>query len=319
MNSLAVHFGQCGIEDICGKTWSFERATALVNFRDFRRGGNVERQGRGCALVQQGCCRAFATSEKEQASNVGQIRKVRIATRPGGYKGGSQPKENALERSRTKVVRYCRDVKINIPAGDAHHFATFHQQFEQEEILTRNPSHNPLIVALGLDLTISEASIQSYNGGYLHFTLDDDGRVVVSKYVLSRNLGPDLAPLYRSWRNVPGSGRRRFVGAYFANDANLYLVGTPIRSVDLRLCIFNIIPGEKQKILRGVVLGVSYRGTILTSRCLLVRLRSISSVRRKVLVEAPLPREAVQKDLPEVADFLFGIEKPDYIKLSTGE
>lgn len=219
----------------------------------------------------------------------------------------------------SKLVRYCRDVKINIPAGDAHHFATFHQQFEQEEILTRNPSSNPLIVALGLDLTISEASIQSYNGGYLHFTLDDDGRVVVSKYVLSRNLGPDLAPLYRSWRNVPGSGRRRFVGAYFANDANLYLVGTPIRSVDLRLCIFNIIPGEKQKILRGVVLGVSYRGTILTSRCLLVRLRSISSVRRKVLVEAPLPREAVQKDLPEVADFLFGIEKPDYIKLSTGE
>jgi hypothetical protein len=218
----------------------------------------------------------------------------------------------------SKLVRYCVACKISIPADDGPHFAAFLQELELEEETTRTTS-NPLVVALGLNLTISEASIDAYSGGYLHFTLDDDGKVVASKYALSRKLGPDLTPLYRSWRTVPGLGRRRFVGAYFANDANLYLVGTPLRSVDLRLCVLNIIPGDKQPILRGLVLGVSYRGTIITSRCLFVRSDSIDPVSRKAFVKAPLSKEEFQKKFSEGADFLFGLEELAYIKISTGE
>ncbi|MDA9483079.1 hypothetical protein XI07_13790 [Bradyrhizobium sp. CCBAU 11445] len=193
------------------------------------------------------------------------------------------------------------------------------------------PPERGFIASLGIDKDIRKTSVDNYNGTYYNFTLDDDRKVVVSAYGLSRELGADQTPIYRSWRKLPNQKkRRRYVGAYFANTDNLYLVGTPIGAVDIRLSIFSIIPGEKQNMLRGMGLVFSHRRAILTGNSILVRAQHISSLQRNALMDKPLTKDDLQKilslskpamknELLEIVDYLYDLNNPTQIKYSTNE
>jgi hypothetical protein len=98
-----------------------------------------------------------------------------------------------------------------------------------------------LISALGLKTTKAHESISTYSGNYLLFTLDPDSNVVVTSIVLSQELGDDRAPIYKARRRVTRADTINFVGAYFANEHQLYLVGTPRGSVELLSDPFTVI------------------------------------------------------------------------------
>lgn len=175
------------------------------------------------------------------------------------------------------------------------------------------------IGALGLNSSICDTSTRFYRGPYLHFALDEDGRVVTSRCLLSSTVGTDGVPIFRSRRRIPSYGFRRYQGAYFANDSNLYLLATPLRSVDIRLSLFSIVSGERQDVLRGVVLGATRRSSVLTSRCALVRADRIGPGVRRTVFASPLLGHEVPSDLAEVNLYLHGTENPPFIKISTGE
>ncbi|MGY4509644.1 hypothetical protein [Bradyrhizobium sp. BWC-3-1] len=176
------------------------------------------------------------------------------------------------------------------------------------------------ISALGIDTDLSDKVIQKYSGNYLHFALDEEQNVVVARSRLSKQRGSDYAPIYRSWRQVPG-GVRRSLGAYFCSDENLYIIASPRSSVDLRMSLFNIIFDDEQVLLRGVTLSVA-EGAILTSRCMLAKESVFAHDVRQTLCAGPqteqylkaAPHDEKQrpsfKILAECARFLFGEEKP---------
>ncbi len=173
--------------------------------------------------------------------------------------------------------------------------------------------------ALGLQSSICEKSTSFFSGSYLHMALDDDANVVTSRCILSARLGHDRTPIYKLRRMVPSYGSRRYVGSYFCTATHLYLVGTPLASFDIRLSLFSVVSSERQAILRGIVLGVSPRSTILTSRCMLVRVDHIGLDLRRSVFAKPIPKDRLNPELVEVGEYLFGNEKVPYIKESTGE
>lgn len=217
------------------------------------------------------------------------------------------------------VATYAHKKKTTAPEELKQDIADLLDRYQIDINFANNLSAPHFIKALGLNTNICESSTEIHRGAYLHIALDDDARMVTSRCVLSGMLGNDGTPIYRSRRRVPSSGYRRYLGAYFANDSNLYLMGTPLGSVDIRLSLFSIVAGERQDVLRGLVLGVSQRGTILTSRCLLIRSHFFKPSLRKVIFSSPLPKGNVPPAIFELTDYLFGVEKPEYIKVSTGE
>jgi hypothetical protein len=206
------------------------------------------------------------------------------------------------------LVRHCISVQIEIPPELV--------PYKPRETFprTRKDREKTLIAALGLKTNKSEESIEFYNGNYLLFTLDLDANVVVSPHVLSSELGDDGAPIYRARRRVTDAGTVYFVGAYFANEHQLYLVGSPRGSVELRLSIFHIIHKTRQAMLRGSTLRVS-NNTIFSTRCVLVRDEFKLNVRR-TLVYGEHQKASFTEDHPEIANYLYGVENPPYIKIS---
>jgi hypothetical protein len=218
-------------------------------------------------------------------------------------------KKKATPELAQKLIKYSKKNRIEIPTDVLD---------RTSEELRQNTKNSSFIGELGINETISNISIKKYGGKYLLFSVDDDRNVVVARCVLSQALGSDLTPIYRSWRRT-AIGFRRFTGAYFFYDSQLYLVGSRPNSVDLRLSVFHVIPDEEQQILRGMALGVSPRGAILSSRCLLMSAREVRHTVRRKLCAATQPRASLQLLLPEAADFLFGEGEDVYIKLTTGE
>jgi hypothetical protein len=162
------------------------------------------------------------------------------------------------------LVLHCVRARIEIP-------------FVLERFIRLRKSPRPrkvraktLISALGLKTTKAHQSISTYSGNYLLFTLDPDSNVVVTSFTLSQELGDDGAPIYQARRKVTKTDIISFVGAYFANEHQLNLVGTPRESVELRLHIFHIIHLAKQTIIRGLNLRLS-NAQIFSTRCVLVR------------------------------------------------
>jgi hypothetical protein len=188
---------------------------------------------------------------------------------------------------------------------------------EQPQTEDQTETHS-FISALGINMTISEKSVKDFNGEYLHFALNDKEEVVTSKCYLSADLGADDAPIFLSSRQTD-VGILKSAGAYFCSDRNLYLIASPLDSVDLRMSVFNVIPGAPQMIIRGMVLGVSRTKTILSSRCVLISSEHIDDGSQRQLYEAPTARPSFEKkmvdELDEISTFLFGEQTVDYIKL----
>jgi hypothetical protein len=214
------------------------------------------------------------------------------------------------------AVAYCIRKNINIPEQIAPRFKHY---MPKKQLPAFPKAKGSLIDALGLELKKSQQSIRDYNGIWLLFTIDKDGDVVVSTYTLSRELGADGAPVFKATRKRSKKSIQHFVGAYFANEHQLYLIGTPNESVELRLAIFHIIVSTSQDVLRGAILRVS-EGIIISTRCVLVRSASIKDDKERELAAiGSHKREFVQQRNPEIADYLYGLENPPYIAVSQRE
>src|SRR5260221_9093116 len=85
------------------------------------------------------------------------------------------------------------------------------------------------IGSMGINSRALESSIEKYKGCYCLFVLNDDNELVTAQCILSKQLGSDKAPIYRSWRIVKAAGRRelwRYSGAYFTDRKHLFLVSS---------------------------------------------------------------------------------------------
>jgi hypothetical protein len=191
-----------------------------------------------------------------------------------------------------------------------------------------------LISAVGITDNIAEKTIRQYNGDYLQFSLDESFRIVTTRYGLTKTVGDDDAPILRAARNYPNRGLLKSSGAYFRAALNLYLVASPSDALDLRMSVFNVMPRdddqdltkeETQKVLRGLLLGVSLKNDMFNSRCVLISAASVSKEVEEALWIAPLDRSSFDKvkslddevELAKLSAFLFGEETVDFIKLLT--
>ncbi len=98
----------------------------------------------------------------------------------------------------------------------------------------RPPVHatKTLSDALGLEKNKADASLDRYCGRYLLFALEAEQKVIVTSYLLSKEKGKDGWPIFQARRRSPEGDLARSLGAYFANDHQLYLVGTPVDSIE---------------------------------------------------------------------------------------
>jgi hypothetical protein len=244
-------------------------------------------------------------------------------------RGRDRPKKKPSKEFALKLIRYCK-------AREGFHFSdtileglhsilepSKHALQSTEELENRRSTDEQItekqeearprsfISALGLKKTIAEKSIDDFSGHYLHFGLNDKDEIVTTKCCLSSELGEDEAPIFSSSRHYPDEGILQAAGAYFCFERNLYLLASPIDSVDLRLSVFNVIPRSRQNIIRGMVLGVTRTKTILSSRCVLVTADRINEAVLNQLYEKPCVRAAFAKisdEFSEISTFLFGEE-----------
>jgi hypothetical protein len=209
------------------------------------------------------------------------------------------------------TVRYC--IKAGLPVPQR--FASYKLEERKSEV----PDVSPIVQILGLKSNKSEESLNEYRGRYLLFTVDNKGKVVVSTYLLSREAGQEGAPVFKATRRRSKTSIQHFVGGYFANEHQLYLIGTPVKSVELRLAIFHVMPGEDQAMLRGAILRVS-DGPILATRGMLVRASKIPiAVKKKLIIKSHTKDDLKFHGQNEIADYLSGVDNPPYISVSVGE
>jgi hypothetical protein len=185
------------------------------------------------------------------------------------------------------------------------------------------------IPALGLTDGVATRSMKRFSGDYLHFSLNEDEKVITARCELKNELGGDGAPVYRSERWYSDFGEVDSVGVYFSWDTNLYLLASPAGEVDLRLSILNVLASsadtQKQPILRGMALGVNPKKTILSSRCILMHGECLSIEMAQLLWDNPMTIESfalvepgadfAEVNFREIAEYLNGEEAVDYIKL----
>lgn len=208
------------------------------------------------------------------------------------------------------TVRYCAKAGLAVP----ERFASYRLQTREP----KTPEMSPIVQVLGLKSTKSEESLVEYGGRYLLFATDNQRKIVVSTYLLSREVGQEGTPVFKAMRRRTKQSIQHFVGGYFANDHQLYLIGTPLKSTELRLAIFHVMPGEEQTMLRGAILRVS-DGPILATRAMLIRANAIPILVKKTLIHKTHERESLPPILAEVADYLSGVDNPPYVSVSVGE
>src|SRR5712664_4137830 len=174
------------------------------------------------------------------------------------------------------LANYCRRSGIDIPAS-------------LERFKPRPADQRPQVsptktfkAALGLNKSKADESIENHCGRYLLFTLDPEQQIFVTSYLLSQEKGEDGSPIFQARRTVSDGTLVRSVGAYFANERQLYLVGTPVGSIEMRLSIFHSINVNTHIMVRGVNLRMA--GSLITStRCMLVRDEFRVAIRRDLL------------------------------------
>ena len=187
------------------------------------------------------------------------------------------------------------------------------------------------ISALGLNDDVAMRSIRRFFGKYLHFALNEDGLIVTTRCALSNERGSDGAPIYKTERWYSEFGLVEAAGVYFCEDNNLYLLASPEGHVDLRLSIFNVLSSssmrskQPQEILRGMALGVNPKKTILSSRCILIRPECVEPEVANQLWDEPATKDSFKiinanpqsfkTQFQEIAEYLYGEESVDYIKL----
>jgi hypothetical protein len=209
------------------------------------------------------------------------------------------------------TVRYCIRTELSVPPRFA--------PYVLKDRVSKVPEMSPIVKILGLKSTKSEESLVEYGGRYLFFTVDNKGMIVVSTYLLSREVGQEGTPIFKAMRRRSKRSIQHFVGGYFANDHQLYLIGTPIKSTELRLAIFHVMPGEGQEMLRGAVLRVS-DGPILATPAMLVRANAIPiAVKKKLILNSHTKDDLKYHNLAEIADYMTGVDKRPYVSISAGE
>jgi len=182
------------------------------------------------------------------------------------------------------------------------------------------------IGSMGINSRALESSIDKYKGSYCLFVLNDDHEVVTAQCMLSKRLGSDKAPIYRSWRIVNVAGRRelwRYSGAYFTDRKHLFLVSSLQAQPDARMSVFHVnFSDDHQELLRGAYIGVSSQNAIISCRAMLLRYNGVERdmlEQLKKLLYEPRSRKYVQSlrldMLDETLDFLF---EGSTIKLSFG-
>jgi hypothetical protein len=235
-------------------------------------------------------------------------------------RGTSTPDESRAE----SIVRQCHQHEVVIPETLR---AKLGSLLSHENVVPSEAEVRPSVPAstfisnVGIDDEIAKRSTQRFAGDFLHFSLNADDLIVTTKCHLLDKLGQDKAPVFLSFRYDPKSKRDlRSVGAYFFNFANsLYLIGSPEGSVNLRLSVFDVASEgpNKQGIIRGVVLGVR-EYSILSSRCILVPMESVTREEWEFLYKTPIgrPKFDLRADIfTEVSRFLFGEEAVSYMHL----
>jgi hypothetical protein len=174
------------------------------------------------------------------------------------------------------LVNFCRRSEIGVPS--------LLERFKPRPSDQR-PQVSPtktLKAALGLEKKKADESIENYNGRYLLFTLDPEQRIIVTSYLLSQEKGDDGSPVFQARRRTSEGTLVRSLGAYFSNEHQLYLVGTPVGSIEMRLSIFHIVAVTRQVMVRGVNLRM-VDGSIASTRCMLVRDEFKLAIRRELL------------------------------------
>ncbi|OKO73763.1 hypothetical protein AC630_27840 [Bradyrhizobium sp. AS23.2] len=162
------------------------------------------------------------------------------------------------------LVNYCRHSGIDIPAL----LERFKPRPADQRPQVR--STKTFKEALGLNKNKADESIENYCGRYLLFTLDPEQQIIVTSYLLSQEKGDDGSPIFQARRRVADGTLVRSVGAYFSNERQLYLVGTPVGSIEMRLSIFHSINVNTHIMVRGVNLRMA-ESLITSTRCMLVR------------------------------------------------
>lgn len=130
--------------------------------------------------------------------------------------------------------------------------------------------HGAFADIFDLELPRLRSSINFYKGRYLHISTSP----VREGYIISECELLDTAwerklPAYRLTRKQRTSAYS-YAGGYFANDRQLFLLGSQENSLDARLHVFNVQAGNND-MLSGVMAGVSYQGMAYASRCCLIK------------------------------------------------
>lgn len=218
------------------------------------------------------------------------------------------------------IVDHYLENKFEIPASIRARLGLFLHDLPPLDGVRPAAPVSTFISNVGIDDGVARQST-GLAGDFFHFSLDANALVVTTKCYLLNKLSQDKAPIFVSVRyDSSGATDVNSVGAYFFNQTNnLYLIGTPEGSVNLRLSVFDL---SKETIIRGVVLGVRDQ-SILSSRCVIVTTGSVKKEDKETLYKERLKKDVFEglSDLfDEIGRYLFGEEPEkhiDLIKLAT--
>ena len=174
------------------------------------------------------------------------------------------------------LVNYCRRSEIDVPAL-LERFMPLPADQRPQVSPTKTFKE-----ALGLNKSKADESIENFSGRYLLFTLNPEEQIIVTSYLLSAEKGEDGSPIFQARRTASDGTLVRSVGAYFTNERQLYLKGTPVGSTEMRLSIFHSTNANAHSMARGVNLRMS-DGQITSTRCVLVRDEFSLAIRRDLL------------------------------------
>jgi hypothetical protein len=186
-----------------------------------------------------------------------------------GWWDGDRPRVMPTTKVREKLLFYCEQRGITDPP-----YKKLRALFPRPKAKGVNPSLAELLSLPFLEL---QEAVTIHAGTYLFLLRDEDGKVVISNCELDRQAGEKSLPKFEIVRYFDGQARV-VKGQYYSTENDLFLFGNRDHHRDLRVSIFKVerpasIDGRTppQPVYRGLVTGVSWKNSIFTSRCLLIR------------------------------------------------